>query len=49
MILMGFLGLMGSLLLWDLGSLWTLLMADGPYGVSWLMGSLLTQDPIEGK
>ena len=46
---------MGSLCLWDLGSLWTLLMVNDSYGVSWpygvpsLMGSLLTLDPIEGK
>ena len=47
--------LMGSLCLWDLCSLWTLLMAIDAYGVSWLngvplvMGSLLTLDPIEGN
>ena len=55
MILMGFLGLMGSLLLWDLCSLWTLLRANDAYGVSWLyripsfMGSVFTLDPIENK
>ena len=46
---------MGSLCLWDLGSLWTLLMVNDSYGVSWpygvpsLMGSLLTLDPIDGR
>ena len=44
---------MGSLCLWDLCSLWTLLMAIDAYGVSWLyevplvMGSQLTLDPTD--
>ena len=47
--------LMGSLHLWDLCSLWTLLMVNDSYGVSWpygvpsLMGSRLTLDPIDGR
>ena len=41
--------LIGSLHLWDLCSLWTLLRAYDTYGVPLLMGSLLTLDPIEGN
>ena len=47
--------LIGSLHLWDLCSLWTLLRANDAYGVSWLygvplvMGSRLTLNPIDGK
>ena len=47
--LMGFLGFIGSLHLWDLCSPWTLLRANDTYGVPLLMGSLLTLDPIDGN